>query len=169
MGTLLFMTTRFFTLLGLLTISWCVMTFTHEVGHVVAGLCSGGSLETVELRPWRLPYSLFVVDPHPLITLWGGPLIGVVVPVAFAITLRMQWMWFIASFCLLANGLYLATGWFAGDRYLDTTKLFEHGASPIAVALYCVVTIGWGYVRFRKACLWVFQTSNQSETETRSS
>ncbi|WP_237227821.1 hypothetical protein [Rubinisphaera sp. JC750] len=162
------MTTRFFTLLGLLTISWCVMTFTHEMGHVVAGLCSGGTLETVELRPWRLPYSLFVVDPHPLITLWGGPLI-VVVPVAFAITLRMQWMWFIASFCLLANGLYLATGWVSGDRYLDTTKLFEHGASPIAVALYCLVTIGWGYVRFRTACLWVFETPKTTEMETSSS
>lgn len=163
------MTTRFFTLLGLLTLSWCVMTFTHEMGHVVAGLCSGATLETVELRPWRLPYSLFEDDPQPLITLWGGPLMGVVVPVAVAMILRTQWMWFIASFCLLANGLYLATGWLSGDRYLDTTKLFEHGASPIAITAYCVITIGWGYVRFRKACLWVLQTSNASEIAESSS
>jgi hypothetical protein len=62
-------------------------------------------------------------------------------------------MWFIANFCVLANGAYIATAWFSGDRYLDTPKMLEHGASPITIAVYCILTIGFGYVGFRRSCI----------------
>ncbi len=60
-------------------------------------------------------------------------------------------MWFIAHFCVLSNGVYLATAWIAGDRYLDTQKLLEHGAHPAMIAVFSIATIGWGYVRFRQS------------------
>jgi hypothetical protein len=138
-------------LLLLLLVSWVVMTFTHEAGHLIGGWCSGATLQAVDMWPWRLPFSIFEPDPRPLITLWSGPLLGVLVPVGFAIYIRQGWMWFVAHFCSLANGLYLAIAWYTGDRFLDTQRLLAHGASPITIGLYCVVTIGLGYLGFRRS------------------
>ncbi len=82
---------------------------------------------------WHLPYSFFEPDPHPLVTLWGGPILGVMIPVAIAFFIRTKWIWFIAYFCVLANGSYIATAWVSGDRFLDTPKMLEHGAHPISI------------------------------------
>lgn len=139
----------------LLAASWCVMTFTHEAGHVVAGWAAGGTLVEADLAPWGLPHSSFDPDPHPLVTLWGGPILGVLVPLAVALVARRTWAWFVAYFCLLANGSYLAVAWLTGERYLDTARLLEHGAHPALVAAYCAATIGVGYVGFRRACVRV--------------
>ncbi|MCE9608033.1 MAG: hypothetical protein K8U03_24370 [Planctomycetia bacterium] len=130
------------------------MATTHECGHLVGGWVSGGTLHHAELRPWHLPHSLFVPDPRPLVTLWCGPVLGVVVPVGVALVVRSGsvWKrpaWFIADFCLLANGLYLAASWISGDRFLDTPRLLAAGAWPSAIGAYCAVTIGLGYPRFR--------------------
>ncbi len=144
---------RLLKLVGLLIASWGVMTFVHESGHLICGFACGGTLTSADLLPWRLPYSFFEPDPHPLVTLWGGPILGVVIPTAFAFALRKNWMWFIANFCLLANGSYLAAAWVSGDRYLDTPKLLEHGAHPISISIYCFLTIGFGYVGLRRQCL----------------
>lgn len=153
--------TRF---LCLLVASWVVMTFTHEMGHVIGGMCCGGSLKSADLLPWHLPYSIFEPDPFPLVTLWAGLLIGVLAPVLLAMVLERDWVWFIANFCLLANGVYIATAWVTGDHYLDTSKLLEHGASPISIVVYCVLTIGFGYVGFRRSCIHVLSASRGQET-----
>ncbi len=141
----------------LLIASWCVMTFTHETGHIVGGWCCGATLIDAELVPWRLPFSLFDPDPRPLVTLWSGPILGVLVPLTVALIVRRDWMWFIASFCVLANGAYIATAWLSGDRFLDTQRLLENGAHPVTIALYCTLTTGCGYVGFRRSCIRVFQ------------
>ena len=78
------MSNRLVRLVILLMASWCVMTFTHEVGHIVGGRCCGGTLIDVDLLPWHLPYSLFDPDPRPLVTLWSGPILGAVVPLGLA-------------------------------------------------------------------------------------
>lgn len=142
--------------LVLVVASWTVMTFTHESGHLVGGWCCGGNLQSADLLPWHLPYSIFDPDPIPLVTLWCGPILGVAVPLGAAIVLRRSWMWFIAHFCTLANGAYLFTAWFSNDRYLDTPKLLEQGASPVAIGIYCLLTIGFGYFGFRRSCTTIF-------------
>jgi hypothetical protein len=139
----------------LLALSWCAMTFTHESGHVVGGWAGGGTLREAHLWPWELPYSTFDPDPRPLVTLWCGPLLGVAVPLAFAGIARRPWAWFVAHFCLLANGSYLAIAWATGDRLLDTPKMLEKGASTTLIAAYCVLAIGVGYVGFRRQCIRV--------------
>ncbi|HBH53001.1 MAG TPA: hypothetical protein DDY91_14030 [Planctomycetaceae bacterium] len=139
-----------FRLWALLVGAWFAMTSTHELGHLIGGWCGGGTLVSADLWPWHLPHSLFAPDPHPLLTLWGGPLLGVGIPVLTALVLRRPWVWFIAASCVLANGLYLATAWVAGDRYLDTPRLLEQGASPFTISLYCFATLGWGYWTLRK-------------------
>lgn len=149
---------RWFTLAVLLLAGWCVMTVTHECGHILGGWLGGGTLIHAELRPWHLPHSHFEPDPHPLLTVWSGPVLGVIVPMGVAVVIRRRWMWFLADFCLLANGAYLATAWISGDRYLDTQRLFDAGAWKISVILYSAVTIAVGYVRFRQDCIAVLQT-----------
>lgn len=144
--------TRF---LLLLAVSWVVMTFTHEMGHIIGGACCGGVLKSADLLPWHLPYSIFEPDPLPLVTLWAGLVIGPLAPVIMAMVVKRDWMWFIANFCVLANGIYIATAWVTGDRDLDTPRLLAHSASPIAIILYCLLTIGFGYVGFRQSCIIV--------------
>jgi hypothetical protein len=150
------LTRRVLKFLALLVASWCVMTFTHETGHILAGWFCGGTLRSADLLPWHLPYSIFDPDPKPLVTLWSGPILGVIVPLGLAILIRRDWMWFIAFFCMLANGVYIAAAWPAGDRFLDTPQMLEHGAHPVTVAVYCVLTIVAGYVGFRRSCMRVF-------------
>ncbi|MEI8019269.1 MAG: hypothetical protein WCH39_13780, partial [Schlesneria sp.] len=87
----------------------------------------------------------------------------VVIPVTIAFALRTNWMCFIANFCLLANGSYLAAAWVSGDRYLDTPKLLEHGAHPISIAIYCLLTIGFGYIGLRRQCLLVLGSNSTGE------
>jgi hypothetical protein len=147
----------------LLVASWCVMTFTHESGHVLAGWAGGGTLQHADLAPWRLPHSTFDPDPYPLVTLWGGPVLGVAVPLTAALALRRRWGWFVAHFCLLANGAYLAISWVTGEQYLDAPRLLAHGAYPLAVAAYCLVTIGAGYLGFRRQCIRVLSPVPGSE------
>lgn len=153
---------------GLLVASWCVMTFIHELGHIICGYACGGTLTDADLLPWHLPYSIFEPDPLPLVTLWGGPILGVMIPLTIAFLIRTNWMWFIANFCMLANGAYMATAWISGDRFLDTPKMLEHGAHPISIAIYCVLTIGFGYVGFRRHCVLVLApTPDEKSTNTR--
>ena len=138
------------------------MTFTHEAGHILGGWCCGGTLTDADLLPWHLPYSIFQPDPHPLFTLWAGPVLGVLVPLVVAFTFRYNAFWFVTYFCMIANGAYLATAWITADRYLDTTKLLEHGAHPATIVVYCMVTIGLGYLGFRRKCIQIFLRSTNT-------
>ena len=153
----------------LLIASWCTMTFLHESGHLICGWASGGTLQSADLLPWHLPYSNFEPDPRPLITLWGGPVLGVFIPLVIALALRKDWMWFIAYFCILANGSYLAMAWVSGDKYLDTPKLIEHGAHPATIAIYCLLTIGFGYTGFRRYCLRTLDPASAKVSTVRKS
>jgi len=147
---------RFAVFALLLLASWVVMTSTHEVGHIAAGWLGGATLTDYDLAPWRLPYSLHSSDPSPLFTLWGGPVFGVLAPALVAASLGAWWAWFIADFCLIANGGYLVLAWFSGARYLDTQRMLSEGAHPATIVIFCLATIGLGYVRFRSDCIRCF-------------
>ncbi len=101
-------------------------------------------------------------DPHPLITLWAGPLLGVAVPLIAASIIRKRWAWFVADFCLIANGGYLALAWLSGDHFLDTTRLLAGGAHPASIVVYCFLTIGFGYFWFRSDCIHFLETRTES-------
>ena len=75
----------------------------------------------------------------------------------FAAVIRHRVAWFVANFCLLANGTYLAAAWFSGDEYLDTPQLLEAGSWPAAIAVYCLVTIGFGYFGLRRSVIGLLQ------------
>lgn len=158
------MAQRILYLIVLFLASWSVMTFTHEMGHILGGWASGAKLQQADLIPWHLPYSFFDPDPYPLITLWGGLLLGVLAPLTLALLVRRNWMWFIAHFCLLANGVYILAGWIDGGEFLDTPKLLKHGASTLSIAFYCAVTIVFGYIGLRKSFILAW-TGTRSEDE----
>lgn len=128
------------------------MVTTHELGHVIAGTLSGGQLVDAELRPWKLPHSHFMPDPRPLVTLWGGPILGVAMPLLMAAMIRRNWGWFIADFCVIAGGTYIALAWISNEPLLDTARLLKAGAPRWQIGLFCVVTVVPGYVRFRNRC-----------------
>jgi|JI10StandDraft_1071094.scaffolds.fasta_scaffold06383_5 hypothetical protein len=136
---------------ALLAISWVLMTQFHEWGHIIGGYLSGGKLIALDVWPWHLPYSIFEPDPHPLVTLWSGLLVGIVAPFLLALLIRTDSAWFVSHFCWLANGSYIALAWISRDSYLDTTKLLEYGAPTWSIAFYCCLTIGVGYVGLKKA------------------
>jgi hypothetical protein len=156
------MTRRIANFVTLLVASWVVMILTHECGHIIGGRIGGATLTDFDLAPWRMPYSLHSPDPHPLVTLWAGPLLGVAIPFILAATVRKHWSWFVADFCLIANGGYLALAWLSGDRFLDTQRLLDAGASPVWIVIYCSLTIGIGYAWFRSDCVRVLASSCES-------
>lgn len=146
----------------LLLVAWGLMVFTHEVGHLLGGYIGGAKIVGADLRPWRLPYSFHEPDPHPLLTLWCGPLFGVVAPAISLFVVRNQSTLFIASFCWLANGLYIGAGYFVNESQLDTPRLIAAGASTWSIGLYSCLTIGLGYWVFRKSVLTMFESSSPS-------
>jgi hypothetical protein len=84
-------------------------------------------------------------DRHPLLVVWGGPLVGVILPLgALAVTrlIRSEWtslLRFFAGFCPKANGVYLGGGSFdgvgdAGDLLRDLAPRW----TLLAFGLICV-------------------------------
>ena len=140
--------------------AWCVMTTVHELGHLIGGWATGATLVDADLWPWHLPYSIFDPDPQPLVTLWSGPILGAAAPVLGALFLRREWAWFIAYFCILANGMYITAGLYSGDSQLDTTKLLRNGAHPIAIWVYCGLTLLLGYTGLRRHCVRILNLGN---------
>ncbi|WP_146460477.1 hypothetical protein [Rubripirellula tenax] len=157
------MKSRITTLVALLAVSWVVMLLTHEFGHILGGWCGGATLVDYDLAPWRLPYSLHSPDPHPRLTLWAGPLVGAIFPLCVAAIVSVRAVWFVADFCLIANGGYLMLAWITGDRLLDTPRMMAAGVHPGLVAIYCLATIGLGYVWFRADCIAVLRPDSRTQ------
>src|SRR5437764_5105956 len=94
------------TLLG----SWLGMQVVHELGHVVGAWLTGGRVARLVLHPLTLSRTDLADNPHPLVVVWAGPVLGCVLPLAaWGITaaLRPSWAYlprFFAGFCLVANG-----------------------------------------------------------------
>lgn len=100
--------------------SWFGMQAVHEMGHVLAGVLTGGTVANVALHPLELSRTDLDSNPQPLLVVWAGPVVGVALPVvlwgAFAI-LKSRYAFllrFFAGFCLVANGAYIGIGSFDG-------------------------------------------------------
>ncbi len=114
--------------------SWLGMQVVHELGHVIGAIVSGGHVSCVVLHPLTISRTDVSVNPHPLLVVWAGPLLGCMLPLGLwgiAIWLRLSEAFlarFFAGFCLIANGLYIGIGAF--DRVGDCGEMLKHG-SPI--------------------------------------
>jgi len=138
---------------GVLWAAWWLMMASHEAGHVIATLLSGGRIARIDLSPLAFSQTHLSVNPHPLFVVWAGPVMGVVDPVLawlVAVMLRRRddmarfepAFAFLAGFCLIANGVYLGLGWV--DRVGDTGEMMRLG-TPVAVMIaFGVVCVGLG-------------------------
>jgi len=104
----------------LLPLCWLLMQAAHELGHVLGAVATGGTVSTVVLHPLTISRTDLAENPHPLLVVWAGPVVGVLLPaVAYAVcqTARFRRTFlvrFFAGFCLVANGAYIWAGSFAG-------------------------------------------------------
>ncbi len=133
-----------------LPLCWLLMMAAHEAGHAVAALTSGGTVTKVVLHP--LAISRTDVDPnsHPLLVVWGGPIGGVAIPLAFWLIVKLRvsrheylprfWV----GFCLIANGAYIGIGSF--DAIGDAREMLLLKTPIWSLWLFGVVTIPVGFV-----------------------
>jgi hypothetical protein len=131
-----------------LTFSWLAMQAVHELGHVVGSVLSGGQVAQVVLHPAKISQTRLAENPHPQFVAWMGPMFGIALPIASMLVARVvNWRgWYIfqffAAFCLVANGAYLAFG--SIGRIGDAGDLLRHGATPLLLWLFGLITIPTG-------------------------
>jgi hypothetical protein len=119
---------------SVISLSWLWMQVVHELGHCFGAWATGGTVEKLVLHPLTISRTDVAPNPQPLVVVWAGPTIGVIVPLStwsLAIPIRWQRVWllrFFAGFCLLANGIYIGIGSFEGIG--DAGDMIRHG-SPL--------------------------------------
>ena len=124
-------------------LSWFLMQPVHELGHVAGAWLTGGTVTAVVLHPLAISRTDVEPNPRPLVVAWGGPVVGVLLPLALwaavaAVKLRLAWLArFFAGFCLLANGLYIGIGSLQGIG--DAGDLVRHGSPLWTLWLFGVI------------------------------
>ena len=120
-------------------IFWLLMMAVHESGHALGAWATGGRVTRVILSPLAISRTDVSPNPSPLTVAWCGPLFGAGGPVllclaatSFRWPLR-SWLRAFAGFCLIANGLYLASGVLTPAG--DTEELLRFGAGRAALGL----------------------------------
>lgn len=132
-----------------LVASWLGMQAVHELGHVLGGLLSGGTVQRVVLHPLTLSRTDVEPNPHPLLVVWLGPMFGVVAPlliwlVARGLQLRGVYVLrFFVGFCLIANGLYIGVG--SWERIGDAGEMLSHGSPVWVLWLFGAISVPLGF------------------------
>jgi hypothetical protein len=135
-------------ILSVLIGSWLGMQAVHELGHVLGGWLTGGTVSRVVLHPLTISRTDLGHNPRPLVVVWAGPLFGVLMPLALwgiAVGLRLRGSFllrFFAGFCLVANGAYIAGGSFDGIG--DCGQMLRHGSSLWQLWLFGALTVPAG-------------------------
>ena len=128
------------TLLG----SWLGMQAVHESGHVLGAWLTGGRVSKVVLYPLTISRTDLDDNPNPLIVVWAGPLLGVLLPLVgwgIAAGWHMPGAYvlrFFAGFCLIGNGAYIGLGSF--DEVGDAGDMLRHGSVLWQLWLFGIMT-----------------------------
>ena len=115
-----------------LGLGWLGMQVVHELGHVASAWAGGEVVERVVLHPLAISRTDTTHDRHPLLVIWGGPVLGTVLPLGVLGISKLllpgpaYLIRFFAGFCLIANGAYLGVGSFDGVG--DAGDLLRYGA-----------------------------------------
>ena len=137
--------------LAVIYLSWLGMQAIHEFGHVLAAWATGGNVVRVMLHPVAISRTDVSPNPRPLVVAWGGPLFGVLGPMALLACSRWSrgphsgWQEsvdFFVGFCLIANGAYIGFGSFG--RIGDAGDLLRHGSPPWLLVAFGVAAITGG-------------------------
>jgi hypothetical protein len=131
-----------------LSATWLGLQAVHEFGHVLAAWLTGGRVSRVVLHPLTISRTDLAKNPHPLVVVWAGPVIGIAIPLLLwtaAAAARLPGAYvlrFFAASCLVANGLYIGLGSF--NRVGDCGEMLRHGSAPWQLWLFGAVTVPAG-------------------------
>jgi len=124
------------------------MMAVHELGHVFGAAVTGATVERVVLHPLTISRTDVSPNPHPGVVVWLGPVIGCLLPMAAIalvpprLTVLSKMARFIAGFCLVANGAYIAFGSF--DRVGDCGEMARTGTPAWIMFAFGIVAIPYG-------------------------
>jgi Peptidase M50B-like len=131
-------------------ISWLGMMIVHEFGHVFCAWLSGGTVSKVVLHPLEFSRTDLSDNPHPLLVVWGGPVVGTLLPLAMWLLTRpprFRYAYifqFFAGFCFVVNGIYLGVVSFL--HAADPGELMRHGTPQWALVLFGIVAFPLGMI-----------------------
>jgi hypothetical protein len=140
--------------IALLPLCWLAMQVVHEAGHVIAAWMTGGRVMAVVLHPLAISRTDVSPNPRPLIVVWGGPVIGSLLPLGWwALTSVRRsssaYLWrFFAGFCLVANGAYLGSGLI--DPIGDANDILRHGGDVWQLAAFAIVAVIAGFALWHR-------------------
>jgi len=134
--------------LVLLAFSWPAMMAVHEMGHVLGAWATGGAVRRVVLHPLVISRTDVRPNPAPLVVVWAGPIVGVLLPLVLAgmaYCARLGWTYligFFAGFCLIANGAYIGVG--VIDGVGDAGVMLRHGSPPWVLIVFGALCVSAG-------------------------
>ena len=126
----------------------------HESGHVLGAWLTGGQVTRVVLHPLTISRTDLAENPHPLLVVWAGPMVGIVAPlilwaIAYALRLNLAFLLrFFAGFGLLANGLYIGLGSF--NHIGDCGEMLRHGSQLWHLWLFGLLTAPAGLLLWHR-------------------
>ncbi len=134
---------------SLVALCWLGMMAVHELGHVIGGVATGGTIRRVVLHPLTISCSDVDPNPSPAIVVWLGPIVGSILPVSllsirFSIVALKKSLAFFAGFCLIANGAYIAIAIGSFDGVGDCGEMLRTGTPIWVMIAYGAVAISGG-------------------------
>ena len=136
-------------IVSFLAVCWLGMQAVHELGHVLAARATGGKIVRVVLYPTTISRTEVFPNPHPLIEVWAGPVVGSILPLLvylLAAATRCPGLYlfrFFAGFCLVANGSYLLAGTI--EEMGDPGELLHHGSHAWQLILFGLIAAPLGF------------------------
>src|SRR5687767_9742731 len=133
---------------SILWVAWLTMMLVHEGGHVLGALATGGKVQRMVWHPAVISRTDVRPNPHPLIEVWAGPVLGSAIPLVIAgaasfTRLRIAYLfWVIAGFSSIANGAYIGIG--AIRPIGDAEELIAHGTPRWAMAAFGLLAVSSG-------------------------
>jgi len=127
---------------------WLAMMALHELGHAAAAWATGGTVTKLVVHPLAISRTDVSPNPKPLVVVWAGPLIGILLPLAVWLLFlagRIPGAYlprFLAGFCLIANGAYLGVGSFGGVG--DAGEMLRSGTPRWAMLAFGGVALALG-------------------------
>ncbi len=141
-------------LFSLALVSWYAMMAVHELGHVLGAYATGGSVTKVVLHPLSISRTDVEPNPHPVVVVWLGPIVGCLLPAVFLWSISHRpvvvrnMARFFAGFCLVANGAYIGAG--AWDQVGDCREMLRTGTPLSAMMAFGVIAVSLGLLVWQR-------------------
>jgi hypothetical protein len=139
-------------IVAMLVASWLGMQAVHELGHVIGAVATGGRVTHVSLHPLSFSRTDVEPNPRPMVVVWAGPLLGVLLPVLlWRVGAQRRWacdfvLRFFAGACCVINGVYIALGstaWAGGVG--DCGVMLRHGSPMWVMWVFGAATVPAGF------------------------